>query len=191
MKKLLRPLALVAASVSFALVSCQDDDHDHAHHDGDHDHEHADHDHGEEGHDHDHDHDHGDDGHAAHEPNVAGPNGGRVLMGIEPHVEFLVTEDRKVTLTFVDDDLKPVALAEQTATVIAGDRSAPTRLSFTKVGEQLVSDGVLPQGNDFPTVVQLKTTPDAAPVLEKFNLNLADCPTCDQLEYACTCDHSH
>ena len=33
--------------------------------------------------------------------------------------------------------------------------------------------------------------PDAAPVREKFNLNLADCPTCDFKEYACVCEHAH
>lgn len=110
-------------------------------------------------------------------------------MAVEPHVEFLVTGDRQVKLTFVDDDLKPIAPAEQTATVIAGDRSAPVRLAFQREGDQLVSDGKLPEGNDFPTVVQLKVTPDASPVIEKFNLNLADCPTCEHQEYACTCEH--
>ncbi|MCB1063774.1 MAG: hypothetical protein KDN20_12730 [Verrucomicrobiae bacterium] len=110
-------------------------------------------------------------------------------MSVEPHVEFFVTDDRKVTLTFVDEALKPVAVGEQTATVIAGDRSAPTRLGFAKQGDILVSDGVLPEGNDFPTVVQLKVTADASPVIEKFNLNLAECPTCNYKEYACTCEH--
>ncbi len=181
--------AALFTAVSVSLIGCSKDDHE--------GHDHAGHDHAEHDHDHDHDHDHGDHAHAegegdhghAHDVNVAGPNGGRVLMSVEPHVEFKVHDDRKVTLTFVDEDLKPVPAAEQTATVIAGDRSAPTRLSFVKQGDVLVSDGPLPEGNDFPTVVQLKVSPDASPVIEKYNLNLVQCPTCEYQEYACTCEH--
>lgn len=138
-------------------------------------------------HDHDHKHDHGHD----HPTIVVGPNGGRVLTEVEPHVEFFVTKDRKVKLTFLNEKLKPIPAAKQTATVFAGDRSAPTRLGFKKAWGKLVSDGKLPEGNNFPTVIQIKVTPDAAPALVKFNLNLADCPTCDNQEYACACDHHH
>lgn len=112
-----------------------------------------------------------------------------MIVSVEPHVEFFVTEDRKVRLTVLDEGLKPVAVSGQSATVIAGDRSAPTKLSFAPDGTTLLSDGVLPEGNDFPTVVQLKMAPDAEPVIEKFNLNLAECPTCEYREYACTCEH--
>jgi hypothetical protein len=38
-------------------------------------------------------------------------------------------------------------------------------------------------------VVQIKAKPDAKSVTEKFNLNLNDCPTCKNKEYACTCAH--
>jgi len=110
-------------------------------------------------------------------------------MSVEPHAEFLVTDDRKVQITFVNDDLKPVPLAEQSISVIAGDRSSPTSLSFAKSGDVLVSDKVLPGGNDFPVIVQIKTDASAETVREKFNLNLVDCPTCDYKEYACTCAH--
>ena len=194
-------LSVLLVSASLAVVACQDGhDHDHDHGDHEHQHEHGDlsHSHDHEHGDHDHDHDHGhsadyvDDeeehGHS-HDRATAGPNGGRVLFGVEPHVEFFVTDDRKVKLTFVDDDLKPVALAEQTATVITGDRSAPIKLSFVREGDSLVSEGGLPEGTQFPVVVQLKMTPDAAPVIEKFNLDLSDCPSCDYQEYACTCAH--
>jgi hypothetical protein len=42
-------------------------------------------------------HDHGDhDGHdhGKHAKKIAGPNGGRVLTGVEPHLEFFLTKDR-------------------------------------------------------------------------------------------------
>lgn len=135
---------------------------------------------GEEGHDHDH----------AHGDKVAGPNGGRVIFAVEPHAEFLVTDDRKVKITFLAEDSKTaVAPGERSVTVIAGSRSNPTRLAFTTEGDALVSDKPLPEGSDFPTVVQFQLTPGGDAVIEKFNLNLADCPTCEHKEYACTCEH--
>ena len=32
-----------------------------------------------------------------HEKKIAGPNGGRIITSVEPHVEFLVTKDSKVS----------------------------------------------------------------------------------------------
>ena len=64
-------------------------------------------------------HDHGDhDGHdhGKHAKKIAGPNGGRVLTGVEPHLEFFLTKDRKVKITAVDDDGKAVELGEQSVT---------------------------------------------------------------------------
>jgi hypothetical protein len=129
---------------------------------------------------HDHDHDH-----AAQ----AGPTGGKLITEVEPHVEFFVNAEKKVEIRFISDDMKVVAPAEQVITVILGDRTAPTTLTFTKDGDKLISDKAVPEGNDLPTVVQIKTTPDAKAVNEKFNLNLAQCPTCSNKEYACTCAH--
>jgi hypothetical protein len=126
-----------------------------------------------------------------HEQKEAGPNGGRVLTATQPHAEFFVTADRKVQITFLGEDGKDTAPAGQTVTVTAGERSAPTKLTFIKVGEVLVSEQPLPEGNDFPTVVQIKDTPEAKAVVEKFNLNLSPCPGCKLAEYACICSHSH
>ncbi len=119
----------------------------------------------------------------------AGPTGGRLITEVEPHVEFFVNKDNKVEIRFIDDDNKVVAPGEQVISVTLGDRSAPTKLSFTKDGDKLVSDKVIPEGSDVPTVVQIKAKPDAKSVTEKFNLNLAQCPTCKNKEYACTCAH--
>ena len=128
----------------------------------------------------DHDHEH---------ETKAGPTGGKLITEVEPHVEFFVNKDNKVEIRFIDDDMKVVAPGEQVISVTLGDRSAPTKLSFTKEGNMLISDKAIPEGENLPTVVQIKTTPDAKAVTEKFNLNLAQCPTCKNKEYACTCAH--
>ena len=119
----------------------------------------------------------------------AGPTGGKLITEVEPHVEFLVTKDKKVEIRFVDDDNKVVAPADQVITVTLGERSKPTKLAFTKDGNKLVSDKVVPEGNDYPTVVQIKTDAKAKPINARFNLNMTKCPTCSNAEYACTCDH--
>ena len=128
----------------------------------------------------DHDHEH---------ETKAGPTGGKLITEVEPHVEFFVNKDKMVEIRFIDDDMKVVAPGEQVISVTLGDRSAPTKLSFTKEGNMLISDKAIPEGENLPTVVQIKTTPDAKSVTEKFNLNLEQCPTCKNKEYACTCAH--
>lgn len=125
----------------------------------------------------------------AHEKKEAGPNGGRLLTSVTPHVEFLVLPDRKVQLTFVDADGEAIALAGQSATVVTGDRSAPTTLNFQRNGDVLVSDKPLPEGRSLPTIVRLKPAPEAKEVIERFNVNLAGCPECQHAEYACICGH--
>ena len=131
------------------------------------------------------------DAHAGHDhaEKQAGPNGGRVIDSVEPHVEFLVMPDRKLKLTFLGEDGKPIAAKAQTAKAIGGDRSKPTRFAFAKDGDALVSDVVLPDGKMVPLILQLKVAPDAKTVTEKFTVNLSKCSGCDYLEYACTCAH--
>ena len=125
----------------------------------------------------------------AHEKITAGPNRGRLITTVTPHAEFFVTAERKVQITFVGADGKTVAPADQLVVVTAGDRSAPTKLTFTKTGNVLLSDTAIPAGNGFPAVVQIKTTPEAKPVYARFNLNTSVCGGCQNPEYACTCGH--
>ena len=125
----------------------------------------------------------------AHDKIKAGPTGGRLITAVEPHVEFLVNQDKKVEIRFVDDDNKVLAPGEQVITATLGDRAKPTKLVFTKDGDKLISDQAVPAGNDYPTVVQIKATAKAKAVNARFNLNLSKCPTCESAEYACTCDH--
>lgn len=129
-----------------------------------------------------------EEGHS-HSKKEAGPNGGRLITMIEPHAEFLLAPDRKVQITFVGQDGKVIAPAEQVVAVTTGDRSAPLKMTFSKVGMALVSEQSVPEGNNFPVVVQIKPTPDSKAVVEKFTLNLSNCPGCNMAEYACTCEH--
>ena len=161
--KLLILLALFGAPLAFA-----DEKHDHSKESKE-----------EHGHDH------------AHEKKVAGPNGGRIITTVDPHFEFFVTPERKVKITFLGEDNKPVALKEQTVTATGGDRANPTKLAFAKEGDSLLSDKALPDTKKIPIILQVKTSPDAKAVTERFTVDMNDCETCKHKEYACTCDHSH
>lgn len=128
----------------------------------------------------------------AHEKKVAGPQGGRVITAIEPHAEFFVTKERKVEIRFLDDDGKVLPLAQQGVSVVAGERSAPTQLRFVRKGNALVSEQTLPAGNNLPTIVRFTASPGAAPIYERFHVNLEMCADCKLAEYACICDdHDH
>lgn len=138
---------------------------------------------GEKAHEHGDDHDHG------HAKIIAGPNGGRVLTSVEPHLEFFVADDRTVKITALDAKNMPAKISTQSVKIVAGDRKKPTRLKFEVKDGVLVSDGKLPDGNLFPIVIQIKTAKGAKNVNEKFNLDLSKCTGCKYREYACTCDH--
>ncbi|MEN9974720.1 MAG: hypothetical protein RLZZ282_726 [Verrucomicrobiota bacterium] len=127
------------------------------------------------------------DGHN-HAKKVAGPNGGLIITASEPHCELVVTPERKLKITFLTSNGKPAALNEQSLTGTGGDRAKPTKFTFVKAGDALVSEQALPTGDSIPIVLQIKTTPDAKPVTKRVALNLANCPGCKLAEYACTCD---
>jgi hypothetical protein len=141
-----------------------------------------------EGHDHDHGHEHGDHG------IEAGPNGGRMIESVTPHIEFFLREDRYVQLTFVNESGKVVPAGNQKITVHGGDRMKPTKLKFEKAGDVLISDQALPDENNMPIIVQIKMAEGEKTIREKFNLNTSKCPSCSLAEYACEChgdDHDH
>ena len=200
--KLTKTLAATFTALTFVIVGCEDKKtavpHDHDgdgkpdHGDGDHAKvdPHAGHDHAKGAHK---DPDNGKDEHAGHShaEKVAGPNGGKIITTVEPHAEFFVTAERKVRITFLGDDNKAIAVANQSASIVCGDRSNPTTLTLAKeaYGMSLISDNTLPTGDKFPTIVSIKTTPEASPNRTKFTLNLNDCPSCKYKEYACTCVH--
>jgi hypothetical protein len=124
-----------------------------------------------------------------HAKKEAGPNGGRIVTATTPHFEFFVTPENKVKITFLGEDGKATALKDQSVTAVGGDRAKPTKLAFAKDGDSLVSDKPLPEGKEIPIVLMVKMDKDAKTVTEKFNVNLAECPTCKFKEYACICEH--
>lgn len=134
-------------------------------------------------------HSHGDGHGHSHDggKKAAGPNGGRVIHSVEPHAEFFVNKDRKVQITFLDDEGKAVAPAGQTVTLTTGSRANPLRLAFVEKDGVLLSDAALPEGNNFPIVLQFRSV-GAKPVTERFTANLSQCPTCAYAEYACICE---
>lgn len=106
-----------------------------------------------------------------------GPNGGFVVESKAGFAfEVSLDKDRKARIVFLDKDLKAVALGEQSINGIAGERSAPTKLSFAKGTDGdanvLVSDNALPAGEHVPMILTIKTAPGAKSVTERFELHL-------------------
>ena len=120
---------------------------------------------------------------------MAGPNGGRLITSVNPNFEFLVQEDRRVRLTFVDEDASPVDVAAVSILLTCGDRMSPTEITFSQADNALISDKPLPEGNILPVVLTIKTTPAGDPVYEKFNVDFSTCGGCRFVEYACVCGH--
>ncbi|MGA0854399.1 MAG: hypothetical protein ACO3RK_06255 [Luteolibacter sp.] len=122
--------------------------------------------------------DHKHDEHHEHEENITkGPNGGHVIESKAGFsIEVTVDKERKARIVFIDKDNKVVALAEQSISGIAGERSAPTKLAFTKGKEAdanvLIADKALPAGAHVPVILMIKATPDAKAVTERFELHL-------------------
>lgn len=118
-----------------------------------------------------------------------GPNGGRVVKGDGFSLEFLVKKDRNIQITFLNEDLKPTAPSGQSVSMVGGSRSNPTRLSFAKQGDVLVSDKAWPPVNNLPAILQIKATESSPTVRERFNINFSTCSSCSLQEYACICGH--
>jgi hypothetical protein len=117
------------------------------------------------------------------------PHRGRIIDAVHPCAEFLISNEQKIEIRFIDGAGKTIVPTAQVVTVTMGNRTNPTKLLFIRVGDILVSERTIPAGKDLPVVVQIKNAPDAKPVYAKFNLNLAMCSTCPNAEYACACDH--
>jgi hypothetical protein len=178
----LQLIATGAAIASFFFIGCSSESQEHASADHGHSHE------GEDAHDHEEEEEE-DAHHDDQEKKEGGPNGGRIITSVDPRVEFLINDDRSVQLTFLDDESHAVAPSGQVISLISGDRSNPTMIAFIPKGNALVSTQSLPEGNAVPVVLQIKSSPSAETIREKFNANLSECPTCDYQEYACVCGH--
>jgi len=63
---------------------------------------------------------------------IPGPKGGKVLETEPLHAEFFVQPDKKVSIAFYDESMKPVAPGEQVVKVIAEARPAKPRSILRK-----------------------------------------------------------
>lgn len=175
--------ALIAACLITANVSyAESNEHNHS------DHAQCEHDHSAHKEDHS-GHDHASHDEHDHDEAEAGPNGGRLITSVEPHLEFFVTKEGFVQITFLNEASEIVAPKEQALSLIGGDRQNPVRLRFEQKGKVLISTEALPEGNNLPIILSIKSNKISKTVRERFNLNLSQCPTCDYKEYACTCAH--
>ena len=118
----------------------------------------------------------------------AGPRKGRVLEMQGKNAEFLVGQDRTISIAFYDAAMKPQAPTTEVAAAIAEAPTGKARLEFEKKGNLLVSKTPLPAGELYTVVVQLKATADAKSRNFRILLNLSLCKPCGNAEYACTCD---
>jgi hypothetical protein len=123
----------------------------------------------------DHGHDHGHEKHDNH--GKKGPNGGHLVVSKAGFIiEVSVDKDRKARIIFLDKEMKQLALVAQTITGIAGERSAPVKLAFTKGKDAdtniLISDNALPAGAHVGMILTIKTTADAKAAVERFELHL-------------------
>ena len=131
-----------------------------------------------------------EDGDDHHQTKIPGPNGGRLVVGVSPHFEFLVLPNNHAQITFVDDDIKPIAPVDIQIRLTGGDRSNPIEVTFEKKENNLVSSAPLPRENNMAVVLQINGETIKETVFERFHLNMETCPECDLHEYACICAHA-
>lgn len=122
-----------------------------------------------------------------HDRELKAPNGGRLVTGVEPHAEIFVADDGQVKVTFLDDEGVILEPAKQLVTLVGGNRMHPITLGFEKEGDSFVSVGKLPVDERIPVVLQIQEELGGKTYRERFQLNMASCPTCEYKEYACAC----
>lgn len=124
------------------------------------------------------DHDHEKGKPHVHEENISkGPNGGQVIASKDGFsFEITVDKDRKARVVFLDKDNNPMAPGASSISGIAGERSAPVKLTFSKGKDGdanvLISDQALPEGAHVPMILTIRTTPGAKAATERFELHL-------------------
>jgi hypothetical protein len=121
---------------------------------------------------------------------IAGPKGGKILESTPLHAEFFVQADKKVSVTFYNESMKPAAPTTQEVKVIAEAKTGKATLEFEKTGDGFLSKTVLPDGDGYRVVVQIKNEAAAKPQNYRVDFHTELCKECKRAEYACTCDHT-
>jgi len=120
---------------------------------------------------------------------LPGPKGGRILESTPRHAEFLVRPDRKISVTFYDAALKPVAPSTEEVKAIAEAKTGKTAFEFEKTGDALVSKEALPAGDGYRVVVLIKSQAGAKSQNFRIDYREEICGECKRVEYACICGH--
>jgi hypothetical protein len=120
---------------------------------------------------------------------IPGPKGGKVLETKPLHAEFFIQPDKKVSITFYDESMNPVAPGDQVVKVIAEAPSGKATLDFEKTGDAFVSTAALPEGDGYRLVVQVKQSGDAKPQNFRLEYHTEMCGECKHPEYACICEN--
>jgi hypothetical protein len=119
---------------------------------------------------------------------VGGPAGGRLLETEPARAEFVVNAERKAEIRFYDAALKPVAPATQVVTITAEPTGGRVKLELVKTEFGFATKEVLPAGEPYRVVVQVRAMTEAKPQNFRLDLNLGHCGGCARAEYACTCE---
>lgn len=127
-------------------------------------------------------------GSALAEKIVGGPKGGRLLEAEGIRAEFFLEKDRRVNVTFYDQDLKKVPATTQSATAIAEAPSGKKTIEFSKQNDELVSTEPLPEGEGYTVVMRIKPNDASATKNFRIPIETHTCGECGRAEYACTCD---
>ncbi len=122
-----------------------------------------------------------------HDKVIPGPKGGKVVQVEGGHAEFFVQPDKKVSVTFYGEDMKAVPPAEQNITLIAEAPAGKAKLEFEKTGDAFVSKDVLPEGDGYRVVLQIRNAADAKPQNFRIEYHTEVCGKCNRAEYACIC----
>lgn len=123
----------------------------------------------------------------AHGGGELGPNGGRIVEFSKDKTlrgEVLL-KDGKFTVALLDKELKPVALKDQSLTVVGGNRSNPEKPAVTREQDRFVFPAL--KGDDYEVVLRLKESPAAKPVTARFAYDAAICSACKNPEWLCKC----
>ena len=119
---------------------------------------------------------------------IPGPKGGKILTSEAPHVEFFVEKDRTVTVSFYDQDLKPIAPSGQVVSAVAEAKTGKANLSFSAKDGSLASTVPLPEGDGYRVVLQVRESAAAKPKNYRLEFHDEVCGECKRAEYACICD---
>lgn len=110
---------------------------------------------------------------------------GRALEAPGVRADFLIRQDRKAAVTFVDAAGKPEPRGERIVTVKVDGKDVALEPSPTG----FVTKEPLPAKEPAPIIVQVRAAPGAKTANFRLTLDTAPCGGCDRPEYACSCAH--